>query len=440
MTTPGPWLDRSPRRALAAARPRSTLALLAALAGAASRFGPPRSGPTISIRPSMRPRPGRPSLNLDSWAMRADHSRGASRGGASGADLVLVEGAWACSTAFRRPAAADGSTADLAALRLAGRCSWSTSPARRNRPRRWCDGFASTTPTVAASRASCSIASPASGHRELWSARDRARSASGARRYPARRALSAARAPSRPGAGQRAWRSRGAARRLADLVERASRSRRASASSHAACRLRRSPARAATPPPPGQRIALARDEAFTFIYPHLLEGWRRPGAEIVPFSPLADEAAGGVPTSAGCPAAIPSCMPAGSPRRALPRRPRQASPRRGRCMASAAATWCWARALDDADGVQPRMAGLLRPCHELRQAHAASRLSRRATLASDCLPWAARDPPARARVPLFQRHGRSAATNPSPMARWRQVPSPRRQAAGGATSAAPSST
>lgn len=42
--------------------------------------------------------------------------------------------------------------------------------------------------------------------------------------------------------------------------------------------------------PPGQRIALARDAAFSFIYPHLLEGWRAAGAEIVPFSPLSDEA------------------------------------------------------------------------------------------------------------------------------------------------------
>jgi len=42
-------------------------------------------------------------------------------------------------------------------------------------------------------------------------------------------------------------------------------------------------------PPPGQRIALAADAAFTFVYPHLLDGWRRAGAEIVTFSPLADE-------------------------------------------------------------------------------------------------------------------------------------------------------
>ncbi|GAN76835.1 cobyrinate a,c-diamide synthase [Acidisphaera rubrifaciens] len=43
------------------------------------------------------------------------------------------------------------------------------------------------------------------------------------------------------------------------------------------------------PLPPGQAIALARDEAFGFIYPHLLDAWRASGAVIRPFSPLADE-------------------------------------------------------------------------------------------------------------------------------------------------------
>jgi len=41
--------------------------------------------------------------------------------------------------------------------------------------------------------------------------------------------------------------------------------------------------------PPGQRIAVAADAAFTFMYLHLCDGWRRGGAEIVAFSPLADE-------------------------------------------------------------------------------------------------------------------------------------------------------
>lgn len=46
----------------------------------------------------------------------------------------------------------------------------------------------------------------------------------------------------------------------------------------------------ALPHPPAQRIAIARDAAFSFTYPHLLEGWQAAGAEILPFSPLADEA------------------------------------------------------------------------------------------------------------------------------------------------------
>lgn len=44
------------------------------------------------------------------------------------------------------------------------------------------------------------------------------------------------------------------------------------------------------PPPPAQKIAMAQDAAFSFTYPHLVEGWRSAGAELVPFSPLADEA------------------------------------------------------------------------------------------------------------------------------------------------------
>lgn len=41
--------------------------------------------------------------------------------------------------------------------------------------------------------------------------------------------------------------------------------------------------------PIGQRIAIARDEAFAFCYPSLLAGWRKAGAEVSFFSPLGDE-------------------------------------------------------------------------------------------------------------------------------------------------------
>jgi len=42
-------------------------------------------------------------------------------------------------------------------------------------------------------------------------------------------------------------------------------------------------------PPPGQRIAVADDDAFAFVYAAVVEGWRRAGASIHRFSPLADE-------------------------------------------------------------------------------------------------------------------------------------------------------
>jgi cobyrinic acid a,c-diamide synthase len=42
--------------------------------------------------------------------------------------------------------------------------------------------------------------------------------------------------------------------------------------------------------PPGQRIAVAQDEAFSFLYPHMLQGWRAAGAEVSFFSPLGNDA------------------------------------------------------------------------------------------------------------------------------------------------------
>jgi cobyrinic acid a,c-diamide synthase len=42
-------------------------------------------------------------------------------------------------------------------------------------------------------------------------------------------------------------------------------------------------------PPLGQRIAIARDDAFAFLYQHWLADWRSQGAELSFFSPLANE-------------------------------------------------------------------------------------------------------------------------------------------------------
>lgn len=57
------------------------------------------------------------------------------------------------------------------------------------------------------------------------------------------------------------------------------------------------PERNHPPAPPlaplGRHIAIARDAAFAFAYPHLMDGWRQAGAELSFFSPLADEAPDG---------------------------------------------------------------------------------------------------------------------------------------------------
>jgi cobyrinic acid a,c-diamide synthase len=43
-------------------------------------------------------------------------------------------------------------------------------------------------------------------------------------------------------------------------------------------------------PPLGQRIAVAMDAAFSFVYQHILDDWHAMGSECYPFSPLANEA------------------------------------------------------------------------------------------------------------------------------------------------------
>jgi cobyrinic acid a,c-diamide synthase len=57
--------------------------------------------------------------------------------------------------------------------------------------------------------------------------------------------------------------------------------------------------------PLGQRIAVADDAAFSFRYPLTLTGWRTAGAEILPFSPLADEAAATVADAVYLPGGYP---------------------------------------------------------------------------------------------------------------------------------------
>jgi cobyrinic acid a,c-diamide synthase len=135
-------------------------------------------------------------------------------------------------------------------------------------------------------------------------------------------------------------------------------------------------------PPPGRRIAVASDAAFAFRYPLVIEGWRAVGSEIVPFSPLADEAPD--------PAADAVYLPGGYPelhagRLAAARRFLEgvrAAARRGAAVFGECGGYMMlGEGLVDGDGHRHAMAGLL----PLETSFAAPRLHlgyRRATLAA----------------------------------------------------------
>ncbi len=113
-------------------------------------------------------------------------------------------------------------------------------------------------------------------------------------------------------------------------------------------------------PPLGQRIAVARDEAFAFAYPAVLEGWRGAGADLSFFSPLADQA----------PAADADAvyLPGGYPELHAPRLAAAAGFLTSLRRMAAAGCWIYGecggymtlgRTLEDQDGLSHAMAGLL---------------------------------------------------------------------------------
>ena len=112
--------------------------------------------------------------------------------------------------------------------------------------------------------------------------------------------------------------------------------------------------------PPGQRVAVARDRAFSFLYPHLLDQWRSAGAEIRPFSPLADEAPDGGADAVWLPGGYPE-LHAGTLAAntrfldGLRQAAARAVPIHGEC----GGYMVLGQGLEDADGRRHAMAGLL---------------------------------------------------------------------------------
>jgi cobyrinic acid a,c-diamide synthase len=112
--------------------------------------------------------------------------------------------------------------------------------------------------------------------------------------------------------------------------------------------------------PPGQRIALASDVAFSFVYPHIVDGWRRAGAEVSHFSPLADEAPGADCDAVWLPGGYPELYAgqlgaASGFRDGLLAAARRGIPIHGEC----GGYMVLGRGLEDAEGVRHEMTGLL---------------------------------------------------------------------------------
>jgi cobyrinic acid a,c-diamide synthase len=264
-----------------------TLALLAALRRRGRTVQPYKCGPDY-IDPAFHAiAAGRASFNLDSWAQ----SRGrfdALLGAADDADLALAEGVMGLFDGVAAPGAwGNGSTADIAAatgwpvvlvIDVAGQAQSAAAVAL---------GFARYREGVELAGV---ILNKVASDRHFALVRD-GFSRCGIPVFGAIRRDKALTMPERHLGLVQAQEDSALVARLAALADLVERDVDLAALEAVARPTQRQPDTTAPRiTPPGQRIALARDVAFSFVYPHLLEGWRAAGAEIVPFSPLADEA------------------------------------------------------------------------------------------------------------------------------------------------------
>ena len=258
-----------------------TLALLAALKRRGLVVRAAKAGPDY-IDPAFHAAvTGSASVNLDSWAMPEELLDTLAARTAGGADVFVIEGVMGLFDGAPGLSGRRGATADLAArfalpvvlvLDVARQAqSAAAVRARLCHPRsRRC-----------ALPVSFSTASAASGiapwsptRSRRWAFRCSA-PCRATRRWRCRSAISAScRPPSTP-----------ISQRFARSPRRGGREPSRSRWHHGRRAAPLAPAAAnkgtrAALPPPGQRIALARDRAFSFVYPHLIDGWRRAGAEI----------------------------------------------------------------------------------------------------------------------------------------------------------------
>jgi cobyrinic acid a,c-diamide synthase len=356
------------------------LGLMRALSRRGLRVGAVKCGPDYIDPAFHAAATGRDSLNLDSWAMSPELIAGLAAKAGEGIDIIVAEGAMGLFDGAPEGRAGTGASADVAALLgwpvlliqdVSGQAQSAGAVIRglaTHDPRLTIAGVVAN--RVGSARHRRLVAESVAGlGLPLFGALPRADAVALPERH-----LGLVQAGETAGLDARL-------EALADFVEAHVDVDRVITA--AGARPNDAPAVPATPP--AQRIAIARDAAFSFFYPHLALGWRAAGAELCFFSPLADEAPDGTCDLCWLPGGYPELHagPISQASRFLDglRRFAQSRPVHGEC----GGYMTLGVALIDAQGQAHKMAGLL----DLETSFAARKLHlgyRQATLAEDhCL-------------------------------------------------------
>lgn len=260
-----------------------TLALLRALRNAGYKVSSAKSGPDYIDPKFHEAASGRPCINLDAWAMAPETIRSLAANHSAGNDLLLVEGAMGL---FDGAANGTGSAADLAACLALPVVLVVDCAKQAQSVAALVGGFRSFREDVSIDGVILN---------RVGSARHEAmlRAALLPLGIPVLGALprmDALTLPERHLGLVQAGEHAGLEAFLCDAADVVARQVDLDELTSLALPVAPGEGPASILPPLGQRIAIARDVAFAFAYPHLLSGWQKAGAELSFFSPLADEA------------------------------------------------------------------------------------------------------------------------------------------------------
>ena len=330
-----------------------TLALLRALTRQGKSITSAKAGPDYIDPRFHEAASGRACFNLDCWAMREGYLAALAQACAGGSELVLIEGVMGL---FDGAAGGGGSTADLASA-LGLPVILVVDAQRQGR------SAAALVKGFAEFEADCDVAGvifnrvASASHAAILSEAVQALDMPVLGAVPETREIAV---PSRHlGLVQASEHTALDAflNRAADLVDGA-------VDLDALGRMAKPLAPGGTAvkslPPLGQRIAVARDEAFSFSYPHLLLAWRDAGAQIMPFSPLGGEAPDGAADAIYLPGGYPE-LHAGqlAANRAFMDALGAAAARGALIYGECGGFMTLGQYLIDAEGIRHRMAGLL---------------------------------------------------------------------------------